>query len=55
MIKAKTLQNLFKRYRRPDDLVFSVTLLAFSLFLLFTIDNQMKWGRDKLLAEPAFI
>ena len=55
MIKAKTLQDLFKRYRRPGDLVFSVAFLAFSLFLLFTIDGQVKWGRGKLLAEPAFI
>ena len=36
MIKAKTLQDLFKRYRRPGDLVFALAFMAFSLFLLFT-------------------
>ncbi len=55
MIKARTLQDLFKRYRRPGDLVFAIVFFAFSLFLLATIDGQVKWGKGKLLAEPAAI
>lgn len=56
MIKAKTLQDLFKRYRRPGDLVFSVAFFAFTLFLLATIDGQVTWGKNtRLLAQPAFV
>ena len=55
MIKAKTLQDLFKRYRRPGDLVFSLAFLAFSLFLLATIDGQVTWAKGtRLMAQPAF-
>ena len=56
MIKAKTLQDLFKRYRRPGDLVFAGAFFAFSLFLLLTIDGQVTWHKGtRFLAQPAFV
>ncbi|MGX9355661.1 tripartite tricarboxylate transporter TctB family protein [Roseobacteraceae bacterium S113] len=55
MIRARTLQDLFKRYRRPGDLVFSVLFLVFSLILLINLGEQNTWARGtKLLAQPAF-
>ena len=55
MIKAKTLQDLFKRYRRPGDLYFSVAFLLFSLLLLVSLPGQNTWvGKTKLFAQPAF-
>ena len=54
MIKARTLQDLFKRYRRPGDLVFAAVFFAFSLFLLATINGQVTWGNGRLMSEPAF-
>ena len=56
MIKAKTLQDLSKRYRRPGDLVFACLFMAFSLFLLFTIDGQVTWHKGtRFLAQPAAV
>lgn len=55
MIKAKTLQDLFKRYRRPGDLYFSMAFLAFSLILAFNLSEQNTWtSNTKLFAQPAF-
>jgi len=55
MIKAKTLQDLFKRYRRPGDLYFSVAFLLFSVILLFSLPSQNTWvGNTKLFSQPAF-
>jgi len=55
MIKAKTLQDLFKRYRRPGDLVFSVVFLVFSLILASNLSAQTSWASGtKFLAQPAF-
>lgn len=55
MIRAKTLQDLFKRYRRPGDLIFSILFLAFSFFLAFNLSSQTTWNSSgKLFAEPAF-
>lgn len=55
MIKARTLQDLFKRYRRPGDLIYSGICLAFSLFLLVNLSSQTTWAANtKLLAQPAF-
>ena len=33
MSRARTLQDLFKRYRRPGDLVFAILFLVFSIWL----------------------
>lgn len=55
MIKARTLQDLFKRYRRPGDLVFSIAFLLFSLVLAYSLPSQNTWASNtKLFAQPAF-
>lgn len=55
MIRARTLQDLFKRYRRPGDLVFSIICFAFSVFLVLSLPGETTWAsRGELLAEPAF-
>lgn len=55
MSRVKTLQSLFKRYRRPGDIVFAWFVLLVSLFLLSQITDQTAW-RDgaKLFAQPRF-
>ena len=40
MIKAQTLQDLFKRYRRPGDLFYSIISIVFSLFLAFNMRSE---------------
>lgn len=55
MSHIKTLQDLFKRYRRPGDLVFAILFLAFALFLWANLDTQTTWvKRTKTVAQPAF-
>jgi hypothetical protein len=55
MRQAPTLQDLFKRYRRPGDLVFASVFLTFSLFLLFSIPWQVAWvSGPGLFEQPAF-
>ena len=55
MIKSKTLQDLFQRYRRPGDLIFAIVFLAISVFLLFALPYQTKWsGSGSIFAKPAF-
>jgi hypothetical protein len=55
MSRVKTLQVLFKRYRRPGDIVFAWVLLAVSLFLLSQIFDQTAYkAGKKLFAQPRF-
>ncbi len=55
MFSFKTLQDMFKRYRRPGDIVFAFVFLAFSLFLVSQIGEQTVWKKGtKLFAQPAF-
>lgn len=55
MIKAQTLQDLFKRYRRPGDLFYGVICLVVSLFLAINLSSQTTWATGtKFLAQPAF-
>ncbi len=55
MSRAKTLQSLFKRYRRPGDLVFAWFILALSVFLLTQIFQQTDFKNSgKLVAQPRF-
>lgn len=55
MIKAQTLQDLFKRYRRPGDLFYSIICVVFSLFLAFNLRAETTWADNtKLFAQPAF-
>ena len=51
----RTLQDLFKRYRRPGDLIFGLVFLAISLLLLLSLPAQNTWASGtKLFAQPAF-
>ena len=55
MSRVKTLQALFKRYRRPGDIVFAWFALIFSVFLLSQIAEQTAWRNGgKLFAQPRF-
>lgn len=55
MLRFKTLQDMFKRYRRPGDLVFAVVFLAFSLLLLSQLGEQTVWKKGtRLFAQPSF-
>lgn len=55
MSRVQTLQALFKRYRRPGDIVFAWLLLAASLFLLSQLADQTAWRKgSKLFAQPRF-
>jgi len=55
MSRVKTLQSLFKRYRRPGDIVFAWLILAVSLFLLSQIADQTVYKKGaKLFAQPRF-
>ena len=55
MTRLKGLQELFKRYRRPGDIVFAWAFLAFSLFLLSQLGTQAPWkSGGKTFTQPAF-
>lgn len=55
MSRVKTLQSLFKRYRRPGDLVFAGVVLLFSVFLLSQLFDQTVFkSSGKLVAQPRF-
>lgn len=55
MSRVKTLQSLFKRYRRPGDIVFAWVLLVISVFLLSQIFDQTAYkSNGKLFAQPRF-
>lgn len=55
MTRAKTLQALFKRYRRPGDIVFAWVLLIASIFLLSQLWGQTTWrSGNALFAQPRF-
>ncbi len=55
MSRVKTLQNLFKRYRRPGDIVFAWFVLAVALGLLSQITTQTVWREGTaLFAQPRF-
>lgn len=55
MARVKTLQALFKRYRRPGDIVFAWVILLFSIFLLSQLFGQTAYKPGtKLFAQPRF-
>ena len=55
MSRIKTLQDLFKRYRRPGDFVIASLSVLFALFLALSLPSQTTWvARTKLFAQPAF-
>ncbi len=55
MSRVKTLQVLFKRYRRPGDIVFAGVVLLLSLFLLSQLFEQTAYKPGaKLFSQPRF-
>jgi len=48
-----TVQVLFKRYRRPGDIVFALAFLIFSLWLLSQLNAQTTWKTGGKLAAQA--
>jgi len=55
MSRLKTLQELFKRYRRPGDMVFAWVFFVFSVFLITQIGTQAPWrGTRQMFSQPAF-
>jgi len=55
MSRVKTLQNLFRRYRRPGDIVFAWFAFLLSAFLILQISDQTVWKPgSKLFAQPRF-
>ena len=55
MSRVRTLQALFKRYRRPGDIVFAWFAFLVSLFLLLQISQQTTWRDGQpLFAQPRF-
>ncbi|WP_171235792.1 tripartite tricarboxylate transporter TctB family protein [Ruegeria sp. HKCCA6837] len=51
---AKTLQDMFRRYRRPGDIVFATMFFVFSLFLLSQLGSETQVvKRTKWFAQPA--
>jgi hypothetical protein len=55
MTRYKGLQELFKRYRRPGDIVFAWVFLILSVFLLMLLDTQAPWDPNaKTFSQPAF-
>jgi len=55
MSRVKTLQSLFKRYRRPGDIVFAWVALVVSILLLVQVTDQTAWKTGApLFAQPRF-
>ncbi len=55
MSRVKSLQSLFKRYRRPGDIVFAWFVFIFSVFMLLQIADQTVWkSGGKLFSQPRF-
>lgn len=55
MSRVQTLQSMFKRYRRPGDIVFAWFVLIASLLLLSQLFDQTAYKTGaKLFAQPRF-
>jgi len=55
MTRFKGLQELFKRYRRPGDIVFAFGFFVLSLFLMSQLSPQAPWkSGGKTFSQPAF-
>ena len=55
MRRIQTLQDLFRRYRRPGDFVIAALSFGFALFLAASLPFQVDWvDRTGLFAQPAF-
>ena len=55
MTRIRTFAELFRRDRRPGDIVFAWVFLAFALWLLLALPSQTTWvKRTGFFAQPAF-
>lgn len=55
MTRSKGLQELFKRYRRPGDIVFASAFLIVSVFLFSQLGTQAPWKpKAPIFSQPAF-
>lgn len=55
MARFQTFQDVFKRYRRPGDLVISLLSFVFAIALLTALPGQITWIEGlALYAQPAF-
>lgn len=55
MDRFQTLQQMFKRYRRPGDLVFATVFLLFAIWLASQLQSQTIWANGQhLFAQPRF-
>ena len=55
MTRYKGLQELFKRYRRPGDVVFAWVFLIGSVFLFTQLGTQAPWkAKAPTFSQPAF-
>jgi len=55
MGRFETLQQMFKRYRRPGDLVFATLFLLFAMWLASQLQTQTVWANGQhLFAQPRF-
>ena len=55
MERLSTLQQFFRRYRRPGDLVFAVVFLAATTFLLTRVGSETTWvDGTGWFAQPRF-
>ena len=55
MTRYKGLQELFRRYRRPGDIVFAWAFLILSVFLVTQLDGQAPWNpKARVFSQPAF-
>lgn len=55
MSRIQTLQDMFRRYRRPGDFFIALLSFLFALFLLASLPFQTTWvAKSKLFAQPAF-
>ena len=43
MTRIRTFAELFRRDRRPGDIVFAWVFLAFALWLLLALPSQTTW------------
>ncbi len=55
MTEPRSFRALFRRERKPGDLLFAALFLAFALFLLARLPDQTQWmKRTGFAAQPAF-
>ncbi len=55
MSRVKTLQSLFKRYRRPGDIVFAWAVLILAAILLTQLFQQTAYKPGgELFTQPRF-